>query len=50
MTKRVQMVQICVMDIYEDVSWIPATSVECERIFSTVGPNDENQCSQQLLK
>jgi hypothetical protein len=22
---------------YEDVSWIPATSVECERFFSMVG-------------
>ena len=26
-----------IFDRYEDVSWIPATSVECERFFSTVG-------------
>ncbi len=26
-----------IFDRYEDVIWIPATSVECERFFSMVG-------------
>jgi hypothetical protein len=26
-----------IFDRYEDVSWIPATSVECERFFSMIG-------------